>query len=553
MSLRDLDIGGVRPFDVNSDPSSVGTEWKRWLRSFQLYADGKGLIIYPDKDDNKVQRRALLLHSAGPDIQDIFDVLADTGSAKDYQKAEDALTRHFVTQINTPYERHLFREMVQGEDETIDQFAIRLRRKAQQCDYGDQMEAQIRDQIISKCRSNELRRKLLAKGQTLTLQTLQEIARNYEAVKRQIQSMSLSSVSVNRVHDRRTRRNSRDTTLSGGECYRCGRRGYFARDPLCPARGKECSKCSQVGHFANVCKTKVKEIPSRSRVQYMRMDECKEEEDEDMFAVAGDAQGGKITVNIGGIPVEMIIDSGASANVISQALWEQLKKQHIKCVSRRSTKKLYAYGAVTPLEVIGTFTTDLSLGSKSVSAEVSASKGKENHYWEENQPLRIGKLKGFQLKLHIDEQVQPAAEPLGRPPFSLKEKIEKKLDELLREDIIEQVEGPTPWVNPVVVVPKPNGDVRLCVDMRCANKAIIRERHPIPTIDEVLEDKQEASVFSKLDLKWGYHQIELSEESRIFTTFVTHKGLFRYKRLMFGITLPWPQRFFLNFLRVREP
>ena len=94
--------------------------------------DGKGLIIDPDKDDNKVQRRALLLHCAGPaDVQDIFDVLANTGSAKDYQKAEDALTRHFVTQIITPYERHLFREMMQGEDETIDQFAIRLRRKAQ--------------------------------------------------------------------------------------------------------------------------------------------------------------------------------------------------------------------------------------------------------------------------------------------------------------------------------------------------------------------------------------------------------------------------------------
>lgn len=78
----------------------------------------------------------------------------------------------------------LFREMVRGEDETIDQFAVRLRRKAQQCDYGDQMEAQIRDQIILKCRSNELQCKLLEKGETLTLQTLQEMARNHETVKR---------------------------------------------------------------------------------------------------------------------------------------------------------------------------------------------------------------------------------------------------------------------------------------------------------------------------------------------------------------------------------
>ena len=85
------------------------------------------------------------------------------------------------------------------------------------------------------------------------------------------------------------------------------------------------------------------------------------------------------------------------------------------------------------------------------------------------------------------------------------------------------------------MVPKPNGNVRLCVDMKCANKAIISERNPIPIIDEVLQDMQEASVFSKLDLKWGYHQIELSEESRSITTFVTHNGLLRYKRLMFGI------------------
>ena len=73
------------------------------------------MIIVPDKDDNKVQRRALLLHCAGPDFNDIFVVLANTGSAKDYEKTEDAFTRHFVTQINTPSERHLFSEMVQAQ------------------------------------------------------------------------------------------------------------------------------------------------------------------------------------------------------------------------------------------------------------------------------------------------------------------------------------------------------------------------------------------------------------------------------------------------------
>lgn len=104
------------------------------------------------------------------------------------------------------------------------------------------------------------------------------------------------------------------------------------------------------------------------------------------------------------------------------------------------------------------------------------------------------------------------------------------------QDIIQEVlEGPTGWVSPSVVAPKQNGDVRICVGMRWANEAIVRERQPIPTVEELLQDLNGSTVFSKLDLKWGFHQIVLSEESRHITTFVTHKGLYRYKRLMFGV------------------
>lgn len=123
-----------------------------------------------------------------------------------------------------------------------------------------------------------------------------------------------------------------------------------------------------------------------------------------------------------------------------------------------------------------------------------------------------------------------------RVPYSMRQKVSDKLDELESLDIIEKVQNPTSWVSPVIVVPKPNGDIRLCVDMRQANNAIIRERHPIPTVDEVLYNMNGAEVFSKLDLKYGYHQIELDDESRDITTFVTHRGLYRYKRLMFGIS-----------------
>ena len=105
------------------------------------------------------------------------------------------------------------------------------------------------------------------------------------------------------------------------------------------------------------------------------------------------------------------------------------------------------------------------------------------------------------------------------------------------QDIIEKVEGcATPWVSPIVTPPKKNpNEIRLCVDMREPNKAILRERHQMPTREELIHDLNGARVFSKLDLRAGYHQIELEPESRYITTFSTHLGLFRYKRLNFGI------------------
>ena len=72
--------------------------------------------------------------------------------------------------------------------------------------------------------------------------------------------------------------------------------------------------------------------------------------------------------------------------------------------------------------------------------------------------------------------------------------------------------------------------------MRCANQAIIRERQPIPTVEEVLQDLNGSTVFSRVDQKWGFYQILLAEESRHVTTFVTHRGLYRYTRLMFWVT-----------------
>ena len=70
-------------------------------------------------------------------------------------------------------------------------------------------------------------------------------------------------------------------------------------------------------------------------------------------------------------------------------------------------------------------------------------------------------------------------------------------------DIIEPVEHSTPWVSPVVIVPKPNNEIRLCIDMRRANEAVQRERHPIQTVDEVLQELSTSKIFSEIDRQWG--------------------------------------------------
>ena len=72
--------------------------------------------------------------------------------------------------------------------------------------------------------------------------------------------------------------------------------------------------------------------------------------------------------------------------------------------------------------------------------------------------------------------------------------------------------------------------------MQQVNTAVLRERHVIPTIGEVIHDLNGASVFSKLDLNSGYHQLELSPQSKSITNFATHKGLYQYKRLVFGLS-----------------
>jgi hypothetical protein len=116
-----LNVTQVSTFDPHGDPSTVKRRWERWLRGFEIMANAAGCT-------HDAQRRDLLLHSAGEDVQDIFETLTDTG--EDCKTAKDKLTVHFSINENVPYNRHVFRQCEQKEGQPVVQFVTRLDRKS---------------------------------------------------------------------------------------------------------------------------------------------------------------------------------------------------------------------------------------------------------------------------------------------------------------------------------------------------------------------------------------------------------------------------------------
>ncbi|XP_006825938.1 uncharacterized protein LOC102802418 [Saccoglossus kowalevskii] len=200
------------------------------------------------------------------DVQDLFETLVDPGpgnlpegqqdDAGNYEKALRTLNAYFIPQLNAIYERHVFRQMKQEEGGTIDQFISRLQRQAQNCEFTDTDE-QIRDQVIDKCKSSLLRRKLLENGKSLTLKVVQDTARALEVVDVQLKTMEGEfKREVNQVHKGQRSQKKPGREREKKKCYRCGNKGHFARDRERPARSANCNKCHLTGHFAVVCKTK---------------------------------------------------------------------------------------------------------------------------------------------------------------------------------------------------------------------------------------------------------------------------------------------------------
>ena len=136
--------------------------------------------------------------------------------------------------------------------------------------------------------------------------------------------------------------------------------------------------------------------------------------------------------------------------------------------------------------------------------------------------------------MEVDDNVKPVIHPPRKVPVALRDRLKEELDTLVKEEVITPVTEPTNWVSSLVLVNKPD-KLRICIDPQDLNKALLRAHYLLPTIEEVATRLSKAKVFSVLDAKNGFWQVQLDKESSFLTTFNTPFGRYRWLRLPFGI------------------
>ena len=151
-----------------------------------------------------------------------------------------------------------------------------------------------------------------------------------------------------------------------------------------------------------------------------------------------------------------------------------------------------------------------------------------------------GKLTVYQLEISVHKDAIPCKQS-RRIPISLHAEVQIEIDKLIAQDVLETVDVAHDaqhdnWISPLVCARKKNKQLRLCLDLRTLNEAVVRPHTIIPTAEELLGQIGSQHIFSKLDAKSGFHQLLLSEQSRKLFTFCTPWGVYRYKRLPFGVS-----------------
>ncbi|XP_038063014.1 uncharacterized protein K02A2.6-like [Patiria miniata] len=385
---------------------------------------------------------------------------------------------------------------------------------------------------------------------------------------------------------------SRPAPLQSQICYRCGEQSHKANDPNCKAKYATCSKCGKMGHYPRVCRSGQRFQSTRNQVQGVFTSDNPvaphpDYQDSNVLTIQhiAHADSVKCSVLLGqSVQLAMTVDTGAAVSIIPASTFGKFFARE---ALQPSTAKLTTY-LHEPITVLGTFHTAVRLASNPercvpahifvvqsgiaimgldlirrlditiTGGKVMLVNGNDSKPPSSTPPAptattpsdqtsmdmrkqypelfngKVGLAKNYVHKVKVRPSVPPMQQKLRKLPFSVRDEVANELKRLEDADIIERIDA-SEWVSPLVVAYKKSGKVRLCVDLREVNKAVIVDKYPLPNIQELLGELHGASVFSSLDMNSAYHQLLLHEDSRDLTAFITHVGLFRFKRVCFGL------------------
>nr|CAI5866936.1 unnamed protein product [Callosobruchus analis] len=459
-------LPGIEQFQCEGDPLSLGTRWDKWKRALQIY------LAASDIEDS-TRKCAILLHSGGIALQEIFYSIpeADVDPNQDVDVFDAALKRldeYFLPKQSKLFERYTFRLINQQEGEKFDKFLVRLRHQAAKCHFSNTVEHLI-DQITEKCKSKDLRRKILSSGDSITLNDIILEANALESVNRQMQKFEEtdktlpSTSSINKLYIG----SKRPTNQERDGCSRCGNLKHDSQDPRCPARDLVCTKCNFKGHLRICCKSKrkrkspyreVEQKNKRNKFTTINKIDCETEGVDYIFHLDNDTT---IPCEVGGVLIPMIVDSGSKSNIIDDRTWQILKQNKIKVTKQEkaTNKRFVGYSSNTPLTVLGCFEAEIKANNKKENAlfyvirngykcllgkDTATSLGILKIQIDINliRPTPFPKFKGIVVDIPIDRTVQPVAQPYRRIPIPLEEKVDIALQDLVDSDIVEQVNEP---------------------------------------------------------------------------------------------------------------
>lgn len=541
-----MDKWDIPPFKFKALPwNEVRSEWIKYKRHFMYVVSATG-----ERDRTRIKN--IFLAKAGPDLQEVFSTIpgADVEGSRTvdpFEVAIEKLDNYFAPKQHETFERNVFWTLRTSVGESLEKFMIRCTDQASKCNFGSTVEESRAISVIDKVilfAPSDLKEKLL-QVKDLNIDEAAKIISSHESIKQQALAIgqglsddSDATSNVNKIQNRPQRRPQPN-------CTRCGYSGHTSLDENCPARDRQCAKCKRQGHFAVMCLTapkrkfKIEAGPSK-RWKPERIREVRENDDkppENFIFNIGD-QDELIWLRVGGVLLHVLVDSGCKKNIVDERSWKYLKENGVRASNQQTNCEeiFLPYGSqAKPLTTVGKFDATVTIDDEGDTIEEPAT----FYVIKEGQQcllgrttatrlgvLRIGlpsthginavgpkekhpfpKISGVQVQIPIDESVTPICQHPRRPPIALQSRIEDKIKALLAGDIIEPVEGGCQWVSPLVTVLKDNGDLRLCVDMRRANTAILRERHIMPTIEDFLPRFTTAKYFSRLDIKEAFHQV----------------------------------------------